>query len=91
MKMQVNSKQVYCALWHHNHGEDIFLNETENGCDKDICNAVVAFVDDDKVQAKMDRLMKKGEYHKAVSLWTQAQGEDPQEWIEYRGCLEVRG
>jgi hypothetical protein len=37
----------------------------------------------------MGLLMKKGEYHKAVSLWTQTQGEDPQKRIEYRGCLEI--
>jgi hypothetical protein len=84
--------QVYCALWHHSHGIDIFLNETEKGCDMDICNSVVPFVSDDKVQAKMDRLMKKGKYHEAISLWTNANGtDDAQEWIEYRGCLEIRG
>jgi predicted ATP-grasp superfamily ATP-dependent carboligase len=81
--------KVYCALWHSNHGTDIFLNKTEDGCDKDICNAVVGYVDDDKVEAEMGCLMKKGKYHEAVSLWTQTQGEDPQEWIEYRGCLEI--
>ena len=85
--------KVYCALWHSKHGTDIFLNKTEDGCDKDICNAVVSYVGDDGVKMKMDRLMKAGKYHKAVSLWTQTQGEDsredPQEWIEYRGCLEI--
>ena len=68
LKTRVNSKQVYCALWHHSHGIDIFLNETEKGCNKDICNSVVPFVSDDNVQAKMDRLMKKGKYQDRKSV-----------------------
>jgi hypothetical protein len=81
--------KVYCALWHSNHGTDIFLNKTKDGCDKDICNAVVSYIGDGYAEGKMGLLMKKGEYHKAVSLWTQTQGEDPQKRIEYRGCLEI--